>query len=65
MTTHTAVQTSAWVERVRALAPIVQQWRDVGEQERHMPRPLFEALRDDGVFRMSVSKAVGGAEVDQ
>jgi indole-3-acetate monooxygenase len=64
MTTHTAVQTSAWVERVRALAPIVKQWRDVGEQERHLPRPLFEALRDAGVFRMSVSKAIGGAEVD-
>jgi indole-3-acetate monooxygenase len=65
MTTHTAVQMSAWVERVRALAPVVEQWRDVDEQERHMPGPLFEALRDDGVFRMSVSKAVGGAEVDQ
>jgi alkylation response protein AidB-like acyl-CoA dehydrogenase len=30
-----------------------------------MPRPLFEALRDVGVFRMSVPKAVGGAEVDE
>jgi indole-3-acetate monooxygenase len=64
MTTHTAVKTSAWVERVQALAPIVKQWRDIGEQERHMPHSLFEALRDAGVFRMSVSKTVGGAEVD-
>ena len=30
-----------------------------------MPRPLFEALRDAGVFRMSVPKAVGGTEVDE
>src|SRR5262252_7414213 len=30
-----------------------------------MPRPLFEALRDAGVFRMSAPKAVGGAEVDE
>ena len=37
---------------------------DAGEQERHVPRPLFEALRDAGVFRMSVPTAVGGAEVE-
>jgi alkylation response protein AidB-like acyl-CoA dehydrogenase len=65
MTTNTAVKTSEWVERARALAPIVEQWRDASEQERHMPRPLFEALRDAGVFKMSVPKAVGGAEVDE
>jgi alkylation response protein AidB-like acyl-CoA dehydrogenase len=65
MTTNTAVQTSAWVERVRALAPLVEKWRDAGEQERHVPGPLFEALRDAGVFRLSVAKAVGGAEVDE
>src|SRR6266487_78011 len=65
MTTHTAVKTSAWVERARALAPVVAQWRDTGEQERHVPRPLFEALRDAGIFSMSAPKAVGGAEVDE
>ena len=65
MTTNTAVKTSEWVERARALAPIVEKWRDAGEQERHMPRPLFEALSDAGVFRMSVPKAVGGVEVDE
>ena len=43
MTTNTAVKTSEWVERARALAPVVEQWRDAGEQERHVPRPLFEA----------------------
>jgi alkylation response protein AidB-like acyl-CoA dehydrogenase len=65
MTTHTAVKTSAWVERVRTLAPVVAQWRDAGEQERHMPRPLFEALCDAGVFTMSAASAVGGAEVEE
>jgi alkylation response protein AidB-like acyl-CoA dehydrogenase len=64
MTTNTAGKTSAWIERVRALAPMVEKWRDVGEQERHMPRPLFEALRDAGIFSMSAPKVVGGAEVD-
>ena len=65
MTTHTAVKRSKWVERVRTLAPVVAQWRDASEQERHMPRPLFEALRDAGVFQMSAPKAVGGDEVDE
>jgi quinol monooxygenase YgiN len=46
MMTHTAVKTSEWVERARVLAPVVEQWRDASEQERHVPRPLFEALRD-------------------
>jgi len=64
MTVHTGVQTSAWVERARALAPTVEQWRDAGERERHLPRPLFEALRDAGVLSISGSNAVGGAEVD-
>jgi hypothetical protein len=58
MTTNTAIKTSEWVERARALAPVVETWCDTGEQERHVPRPLFEALRDTGVFRMSVPKVV-------
>src|SRR5512132_3474533 len=65
MTTNTAVKTSEWVERARALAPVVAQWRDAGEQERHVPRALFEALRDAGIFSMSAPTAVGGAEVDE
>jgi alkylation response protein AidB-like acyl-CoA dehydrogenase len=65
MTTNTTIKTNEWVERARALAPMIEKWRDAGEQERHMPRPLFEALRDAGVFRMSVPKEVGGAAVDE
>jgi hypothetical protein len=64
MTAHAGVQTSAWVERARALAPVSGPWRAVGEQARHLPHPPFELLRDAGVFRMSVSTAIGGAEVD-
>jgi len=64
MTTNTAVKTSAWVERVWALAPVVEQWRNAGEQERHVPRPLFEVLRDASICRMSAPKAVGGARME-
>jgi alkylation response protein AidB-like acyl-CoA dehydrogenase len=65
MMTNTAIKTNEWVERAWALAPVVAQWRDAGEQERHVPRPLFKALRDAGVFKMSAPTAVGGAEVDE
>jgi alkylation response protein AidB-like acyl-CoA dehydrogenase len=53
-----------WAERVRALAPIVEQWRDVAEQQRHMPEPLFEALRDAGLYKMSTPAVFGGDELD-
>jgi alkylation response protein AidB-like acyl-CoA dehydrogenase len=43
----------------------VAQWRDTGEQERHVPRPLFEALRDAGLFSLSVPTAVGGAAAEE
>jgi alkylation response protein AidB-like acyl-CoA dehydrogenase len=65
MTINTAVKISEWVERARALAPLVAKWRDTSEQERHMPRPLFEALCDAGVYSISAPKAVGGAEGDE
>src|SRR5438105_2971978 len=64
MTTDTAVQRSEWVERARALAPIVAQWRGAGEQERHMPHPVCEALRDAGLFALAVPRALGGAEAE-
>lgn len=64
MTTATST-TSDWLERMRALAPIVEKWRDAAEQERRVPRPLFEALRDADVFRMSTPATLGGAELDE
>ncbi len=64
MTTDTAVQRGEWVERAQTLAPIVAQWRGAGEQERHMPRPVFEALRDAGLFALAVPQALGGTEAE-
>jgi alkylation response protein AidB-like acyl-CoA dehydrogenase len=58
------MKTNEWVERVRALAPIIAPWRDAGEQERHMPHPVFEALRDAGLYALAVPRALGGAEAE-
>jgi indole-3-acetate monooxygenase len=65
MTTHEALESRPWIERARALAPIVERCRDTGEQERHLPRPIFEALREADVLRMSTPRSVGGAEIDE
>lgn len=64
MTTETAVQRGEWVARARALAPIVAKWRGAGEQERRMPRPVFEAIRDAGLYTLAVPRALGGAEAE-
>jgi alkylation response protein AidB-like acyl-CoA dehydrogenase len=65
MKNWTVLQTRDWVERVRAVAPIVERWRDVGEQQRQMPQPLFDALRDAGFFKMSVPTAFGGDQLGE
>lgn len=53
-----------WVERARKLETTIQKYRDEAEQSRGMPRPLFEALRDAGFFRLWVPRRFGGPEVD-
>src|SRR5919202_2996390 len=59
---HSAPQLS-WLDRARATAPVVARWRDEGEQQRQLPRPLFEALRDTGLFAIGASLELGGAQV--
>ncbi len=58
------IEADEWVARARALAPSVEQCRDEGEQQRRLPRPLFDAMRDAGLFHLWVPRAYGGAEVD-
>jgi alkylation response protein AidB-like acyl-CoA dehydrogenase len=52
---------NAWLEKARALQPIVEKYRDEAERERHLSAPVFEAMRDAGLFGMLVSKDFGGA----
>jgi alkylation response protein AidB-like acyl-CoA dehydrogenase len=53
-----------WLARARSLAPLVASYRDQGERDRHLPRPLFDAIRDAGFFSMWVPRSLGGSEVD-
>jgi len=59
-----ATYQSKWLEKARALEPIVQQHRDEGEEQRHLPDPTWQAMRAAHLLRMWVPSALGGAEVE-
>src|SRR5262245_34309254 len=48
----------------RRIAPILREQAGEAEAARRLTRPVVEALRSIGVFRMSMPRAWGGPEVD-
>jgi alkylation response protein AidB-like acyl-CoA dehydrogenase len=52
------------LEAARKLAPQIRSCADEIEAQRELPRPLFEALADAGIFHMAVPSSIGGLEVD-
>jgi alkylation response protein AidB-like acyl-CoA dehydrogenase len=52
------------LEAARELAPKIRSCADEIEAERELPRPLFEALADAGLFRLALPRSLGGAELD-
>ena len=52
------------LEAARKLAPQIRSCADEIEAQRELPRPLFEALADAGIFHMAVPSSIGGGEVD-
>jgi indole-3-acetate monooxygenase len=48
----------------RQLVPQIQACAAEIEAERELPRPLFEALADAGVFHMALPRSLGGRELD-
>jgi alkylation response protein AidB-like acyl-CoA dehydrogenase len=43
---------------------MIRSCADQIEADRELPRPLFEALADAGLFLLAVPRAIGGAELD-
>jgi indole-3-acetate monooxygenase len=63
MTAHT-VETPAPLEAARKLVPMIRSCADEIERARELPRPLFEALADAGLFHLALPRSLGGAELD-
>ena len=53
-----------YVERARALAPLIESVADQTEQERCLPAPVVSALHGAGLYRLLLPRGLGGAEVD-
>jgi alkylation response protein AidB-like acyl-CoA dehydrogenase len=57
-------ETRSLLDIARELAPKIRSCADEIEAERELPRPLFEALADAGLFRLALPRSLGGAELD-
>ena len=52
------------LEAAQKLAPLIRSSADETDAARELPRPLFEALADAGLFHLAVPRAIGGGEID-
>jgi alkylation response protein AidB-like acyl-CoA dehydrogenase len=55
---------AAPLEAARALGPLIRASAAETDAQRELPRPLFEAMADAGLFRLGLPRAVGGVELD-
>ena len=52
------------LEVAKELAPKIRSLAAEIDADRELPRPLFEALADGGLFHLAVPKSLGGTEID-
>jgi alkylation response protein AidB-like acyl-CoA dehydrogenase len=52
------------LDAARKLVPMIRASADDTERLRELPRPLFEALADAGLFKLALPRAIGGVELD-
>ena len=57
-------ETQSPLDAARKLAPMVRSCADETEAGRELPRPLFEALADAGLFHVALPRALGCPELD-
>ena len=60
----TITEANIWVEKARTLAPLIEQYRDESEKQRHLAKPVYEAMRDLGLFKLWLPRSLGGEELD-
>src|SRR5688572_29523350 len=59
-----SVEQAPVLEAARQLAPMVRENADQIDAARELPKPVFNALADAGLYLMGVPRAVGGLEID-
>ena len=52
------------LEAARALGPLIRSSAPETEAQRELPRPIFEAMADAGLFRLALPRALGCPELD-
>src|SRR5438552_16606474 len=52
------------LEAARKLAPQIRASADETDRLRELPRALFEAIADAGLFHLAVPRAIVGGEID-
>src|SRR5204862_5570661 len=52
------------LDAAQKLVPQIRSAADEIEKQRELPRPLFEAMADAGLFHLAVPRAIGGGEID-
>ncbi|HET9492346.1 MAG TPA: acyl-CoA dehydrogenase family protein [Methylomirabilota bacterium] len=60
----TAREVPTPLEAARKLVPMIRSSAETIEAARELPRPLFEALADAGLFHLVLPRSLGGAELD-
>jgi alkylation response protein AidB-like acyl-CoA dehydrogenase len=58
------VPPSSPLAAARQLARLVRENAEQTDADRELPKPVFHALADAGIYLMSVPRAVGGPEID-
>ncbi|HJR01241.1 MAG TPA: acyl-CoA dehydrogenase family protein [Methylomirabilota bacterium] len=56
--------TATPLEAARKLAPMIRASAPETDALRELPRPLFEAMADAGLFRLGLPRSLGGFEMD-
>src|SRR5262245_37063592 len=57
-------ETPSPLDAARKLSPLIRSCADETDAKRELPRHLFEALADAGMFHLAVPRSLGGAELD-
>jgi len=52
------------LDAAQKLVPQIRSAADEIEKQRELPRSLFEAMADAGLFHMAIPRAIGGGEID-